>query len=133
MTFRSQPSAIRTRRIRRRGLLGWTLLLAIPLLLLGWLGYQGVYRSRQAARETAAPKAQAQLTARLALFTTDFARGDDARSLTADERLEMLIVEAGARLDLGEADKAVVTLQAADLAPGQTGPAPAPAIWPSLS
>jgi HAD superfamily hydrolase (TIGR01450 family) len=52
----------------------------------------------------------------------EIARGDDARSLTADDRLEMLIVEAGARLDLGEADKAVVTLQAADLAPGQTGP-----------
>ncbi len=52
----------------------------------------------------------------------EIARGDDARSLPADERIEMLIVEAGARLDLGEADKAVVTLQAADLTPGQTGP-----------
>jgi HAD superfamily hydrolase (TIGR01450 family) len=50
------------------------------------------------------------------------ARGDDARDLSGEERLEMLIVEAGARLDLGEADKAVVTLQRADLAPGQVGP-----------
>ncbi|MFT3899890.1 MAG: HAD-IIA family hydrolase [Gordonia sp. (in: high G+C Gram-positive bacteria)] len=51
----------------------------------------------------------------------EIARGDDARSLPAEERIEMLIVEAGARIDLGEADKAVVTLQAADLTPGQTG------------
>ncbi|GED97742.1 hypothetical protein nbrc107697_17810 [Gordonia crocea] len=52
----------------------------------------------------------------------EIARGDDARRLPAEERLEMLLVEAGARLDLGEADKAVVTLQTADLTPGQTGP-----------
>ncbi|QKT07158.1 HAD hydrolase-like protein [Gordonia sp. X0973] len=54
----------------------------------------------------------------------DIARGEDARLLTDDERIEMLIVEAGARLDLGEPEKAVVTLQRADLTPGQTGPEP---------
>ncbi|MFT4202096.1 HAD-IIA family hydrolase [Gordonia sp. (in: high G+C Gram-positive bacteria)] len=52
----------------------------------------------------------------------EIARGEDVRTLPAQERIEMLIVESGARLDLGEADKAVVTLQSADLTPGQTGP-----------
>ncbi|GAB08355.1 putative hydrolase [Gordonia araii NBRC 100433] len=52
----------------------------------------------------------------------EIARGEEARALDESDRIEMLIVEAGARLDLGEADKAVVTLQRADLTPGQTGP-----------
>lgn len=55
----------------------------------------------------------------------DLARSADGRALTGDDATEMLIVESGARLDLGEPAKAVVTLQAANLAPGQTGDAPA--------
>ncbi|GAB20103.1 putative hydrolase [Gordonia effusa NBRC 100432] len=55
----------------------------------------------------------------------DLARSAEGRALTGDEAAEMLIVEAGARLDLGEPDKAVVTLQAANLQPGQTGDGPA--------
>ncbi|MFW0790869.1 HAD-IIA family hydrolase [Gordonia sp. CPCC 205333] len=55
----------------------------------------------------------------------DLARSAEGRALTGDEAAEMLIVESGARLDLGEPDKAVVTLQAANLQPGQTGDGPA--------
>lgn len=55
----------------------------------------------------------------------EIARGDDGRALTGDEATEMRIVEAGARMDLGDAEKAIVTLQAEDLRPGQTGTMPA--------
>lgn len=55
----------------------------------------------------------------------DLARSAEGRALTGDDATEMLIVESGARLDLGEPAKAVVTLQAANLAPGQTGDAAA--------
>lgn len=51
----------------------------------------------------------------------EVARGDEARLLTGDDRTEMRLVEAGARMDLGEFDKAIVTLQAEDLDPGRTG------------
>ena len=55
----------------------------------------------------------------------EIARGDEGRSLTGDDATEMRIVEAGARMDLGEPDKAVVTLQAENLKPGQLGTGPA--------
>ncbi|WP_312870892.1 HAD-IIA family hydrolase [Gordonia asplenii] len=55
----------------------------------------------------------------------DLARSAEGRALTGEEATEMLIVESGARLDLGEPEKAVVTLQAANLKPGQTGDGPA--------
>ncbi len=51
----------------------------------------------------------------------EIARSDDGRALTGDEATEMRIVEAGARIDAGDADKALVTLQAENLAPGRTG------------
>lgn len=51
----------------------------------------------------------------------DLARSEDGRALKGDEATELLIVESGARLDLNEPDKAVVTLQAADLNPANTG------------
>ncbi|MDL9937186.1 HAD-IIA family hydrolase [Gordonia sp. ABSL1-1] len=51
----------------------------------------------------------------------EIARGTDGRALSGEEASEMRIVEAGARMDLGEPEKAVVTLQAEDLRPGQTG------------
>lgn len=49
------------------------------------------------------------------------ARGDEADQLTGDDRTELRIVEAGARMDMGEFDKAVVTLQAEDLDPARRG------------
>ncbi|RPA20020.1 HAD-IIA family hydrolase [Gordonia sp. OPL2] len=55
----------------------------------------------------------------------EIARSDDGRALTGEEATEMRIVESGARIDLGEPEKAVVTLQAADLKPGQSGTGPA--------
>ncbi|WP_328858120.1 HAD-IIA family hydrolase [Williamsia herbipolensis] len=55
----------------------------------------------------------------------DIARSDEGRALTGDEATEMKIVESGARIDLGDFDKAVVTLQAAGLDPSQTGTGPA--------
>ncbi|KSU55748.1 MULTISPECIES: HAD-IIA family hydrolase [unclassified Gordonia (in: high G+C Gram-positive bacteria)] len=55
----------------------------------------------------------------------EIARGDEGRSLTGDDATEMRIVEAGARMDLGEPEKAVVTLQAENLKPGQIGTGPA--------
>ncbi|WP_454175267.1 HAD-IIA family hydrolase [Gordonia sputi] len=51
----------------------------------------------------------------------EIARSEEGRSLTGDEATEMHIVEAGARIDAGEPAKALVTLQAEDLAPGRTG------------
>ncbi|MFT4127654.1 MAG: HAD-IIA family hydrolase [Gordonia sp. (in: high G+C Gram-positive bacteria)] len=55
----------------------------------------------------------------------EIARGDEGRALTGPEATEMRIVEAGARLDLGEPEKALITLQREDLRPGQTGTTPA--------
>ncbi|GAA1480071.1 hypothetical protein GCM10009624_05110 [Gordonia sinesedis] len=55
----------------------------------------------------------------------EIARSAEGRSLTGDEATEMRIVEAGARLDLDEPDKAVVTLQGEDLTPGRSGTAAA--------
>ncbi|VTQ90355.1 UMP phosphatase [Gordonia terrae] len=55
----------------------------------------------------------------------EIARGDEGRSLTGEDATEMRIVEAGARMDLGEPEKAVVTLQAENLTPGQLGTGPA--------
>ncbi|WP_234974459.1 HAD-IIA family hydrolase [Williamsia sterculiae] len=55
----------------------------------------------------------------------DLARGAEGRALTGDEATEMRLVEAGARIDLGEPEKAVVTLQGEDLDPSRTGTAPA--------
>ncbi|MDS1116870.1 HAD-IIA family hydrolase [Gordonia westfalica] len=55
----------------------------------------------------------------------EIARGDDGRALKGEDATEMRIVEAGARIDLGEPEKAVVTLQAENLKPGQVGTGPA--------
>ncbi|MGW0038680.1 HAD-IIA family hydrolase, partial [Gordonia sp. NPDC003376] len=51
----------------------------------------------------------------------EIARSDEGRQLDGEEATEMRIVEAGARMDLGEPQKAIVTLQREDLAPGRTG------------
>ncbi|GAC69752.1 HAD-IIA family hydrolase [Gordonia soli] len=51
----------------------------------------------------------------------EIARSEDGRRLTGDEATEMRIVEAGARMDLDEPQKAVVTLQHEDLNPGRVG------------
>ncbi|MBP2367358.1 hypothetical protein [Pseudonocardia parietis] len=45
----------------------------------------------------------------------DLARSPEARDLGTEERIELLIVEAGARRDLGEQDAAVVGLQVPEL------------------
>lgn len=55
----------------------------------------------------------------------DIARSAEGRALTGVEGTEMRIVEAGARIDLGEPDKALVTLQREDLSPKRTGTAAA--------
>ncbi|MGC4932057.1 HAD-IIA family hydrolase [Gordonia sp. DT30] len=55
----------------------------------------------------------------------EIARSEEGRALRDDEATEMRIVEAGARLDLGEPQKALVTLQFEDLRPGRTGTAAA--------
>jgi glycerol-1-phosphatase len=51
----------------------------------------------------------------------DVARSDEGRSLTGEVAAEMRIVESGARLDLGDFDKAIVTLQTNDLDPSRVG------------
>lgn len=51
----------------------------------------------------------------------EIARGDEARTLTGDVATEMRLVEAGARIDLGEPEKALVTLQLEDLKPSRSG------------
>lgn len=51
----------------------------------------------------------------------ELGRGDDARKLTGDDAAELRIVLAGARMDLGQYDQAVVTLQTPDLDPDRTG------------
>ncbi len=55
----------------------------------------------------------------------DVARSEEGRGLAGDEATEMRIVEAGARIDLGEFDKAVVTLQSGGLDPSESGTGPA--------
>lgn len=51
----------------------------------------------------------------------DVARSEEARALTGEEAAEMRIVESGARLDLGDFDKAIVTLQTKDLDSSRVG------------
>ncbi|WP_415640973.1 hypothetical protein [Skermania piniformis] len=51
----------------------------------------------------------------------ELVRSPEGRSLTGDEAIELRIVEAGARLDLGQPDQAVVVLQTRDLDPARTG------------
>lgn len=55
----------------------------------------------------------------------EIARSTEGRALTGEEATEMRIVEAGALIDLGEPEKALVTLQLENLAVGQTGTGPA--------
>ncbi|GAA5059932.1 tetratricopeptide repeat protein [Nocardia callitridis] len=55
----------------------------------------------------------------------ELGRSDEARALRGDEATELRIVVAGARMDLGEYDQAVVTLQTSDLDPARTGPSSA--------
>ncbi|MEV0298270.1 hypothetical protein [Nocardia sp. NPDC050710] len=55
----------------------------------------------------------------------ELGRSDEARTLTGDEATELRIVVAGARMDLGQYDQAVVTLQTPDLDPVRTGSAAA--------
>ncbi|NEW39740.1 hypothetical protein GV794_23410 [Nocardia cyriacigeorgica] len=55
----------------------------------------------------------------------ELGRSDEARALRGDEATELRIVVAGARMDLGQYDQAVVTLQTNDLDPARTGSAAA--------
>ncbi|MFJ4655956.1 hypothetical protein ACIP5Y_32190 [Nocardia sp. NPDC088792] len=55
----------------------------------------------------------------------ELGRSDEARMLTGDEATELRIVVAGARMDLGQYDQAVVSLQTPELDPARTGPAAA--------
>ncbi|KAF0835721.1 hypothetical protein FNL39_1183 [Nocardia caishijiensis] len=55
----------------------------------------------------------------------ELGRSEEAQALTGDEATELRIVVAGARMDLGQFDQAVVTLQASDLNPARTGSAAA--------
>lgn len=55
----------------------------------------------------------------------EIGRSDEGRALTGDEAIELRIVVAGARMDLGQYDQAVVTLQTPDLDPARTGSGPA--------
>lgn len=55
----------------------------------------------------------------------ELGRSDEARKLKGDEATELRIVVAGARMDLGQYDQAVVTLQTSELDPGRTGSAAA--------
>ncbi len=55
----------------------------------------------------------------------ELGRSDEARLLKGDEATELRIVVAGARMDLGQYDQAVVTLQTPDLDPSRTGSAAA--------
>ncbi|MDI9918723.1 hypothetical protein [Rhodococcus sp. IEGM 1379] len=51
----------------------------------------------------------------------ELGRSDEAAQLSGDEASELRIVVAGARMDLGQFDQAVVTLQTADLDASRTG------------
>ncbi len=55
----------------------------------------------------------------------ELGRSEEAQRLTGDEATELRIVVAGARMDLGQFDQAVVTLQTPDLDPARTGSAAA--------
>ncbi|MFD4462520.1 hypothetical protein [Nocardia sp. NPDC058480] len=55
----------------------------------------------------------------------ELGRSEEAQTLTGDEAAELRMVVAGARMDLGQFDQAVVTLQASDLDPSRTGSAAA--------
>lgn len=51
----------------------------------------------------------------------ELGRSEEARALTGDEATELRIVVAGARMDLGQPDQAVVTLQTPELAAAKEG------------
>ncbi len=53
----------------------------------------------------------------------ELGRSDEARALDEEQAIELRIVIAGARMDLGQAEAAVVTLQSPPLDPGKTGSA----------
>ncbi|MGW5269718.1 hypothetical protein [Rhodococcoides kroppenstedtii] len=55
----------------------------------------------------------------------ELGRSDEARMLTGDDAAELRIVVAGARMDMGQYDQAVVTLQTADLDGDRDGSAAA--------
>ncbi|WP_442971161.1 MULTISPECIES: hypothetical protein [unclassified Rhodococcus (in: high G+C Gram-positive bacteria)] len=55
----------------------------------------------------------------------ELGRSDEARMLTGDDASELRIVVAGARMDMGQYDQAVVTLQTPDLEGDRTGSAAA--------
>lgn len=55
----------------------------------------------------------------------ELGRSEEGRALRGDEATELRIVVAGARMDLGQYDQAVVTLQTSDLDPSRTGSAAA--------
>ncbi|WP_420107382.1 hypothetical protein [Nocardia asteroides] len=55
----------------------------------------------------------------------ELGRSEEAQRLSGDEASELRIVVAGARMDLGQFDQAVVTLQTPDLDPARTGSAAA--------
>ena len=55
----------------------------------------------------------------------ELGRSEEARALTGEDATELRIVVAGARMDLGQFDQAVVTLQTKDLDSARTGSAPA--------
>lgn len=55
----------------------------------------------------------------------ELGRSDEARLLKGDEATELRIVVAGARMDLGQYDQAVVSLQTTELDPSKTGSASA--------
>lgn len=55
----------------------------------------------------------------------ELGRSDEARQLSGDDATELRIVVAGARMDLGEFDQAVVTLQTPELDVSKTGPSSA--------
>lgn len=55
----------------------------------------------------------------------ELARGDESRLLDAEDLVELRIVEAGARVDMGQLDAALVTLQDAGVDPEARGEAAA--------
>ncbi|MCD5312457.1 tetratricopeptide repeat protein [Kineosporia babensis] len=52
----------------------------------------------------------------------ELARGEEAKTLDADSRIELKIVESGARADMGEFDAAVVVLQIPELESNRRSP-----------
>lgn len=51
----------------------------------------------------------------------ELARGDESRQLEGEDLVELRIVEAGARIDMGQLDAALVTLQDAGVSPEARG------------